>query len=525
MMLNAVLFAMCFAFSSAALRDYPTPEMYADALKYLGATCDAVTANGCNAFQLPMYSGTSFVPSLVAKVTSDKVFIDTTQSRSQDTSVEYETSVSSVTKSDTTGFDIGGGLPVPQLSALFSLGVQHSQLVSTMHEKDTTNYYSEISRQYTVFTASLNDSVTLLDTVQQAAMALPDACNTPSEEELWLAFFTKFGTHYVKSVTFGGTMKMYTFLQSSVEKDARIKQSDWNMNFAAKFDKMANINFTFPSSSAQQSYEAFSTYTFSEEFFSYGGDQSVQMYYDWLKTVETHPAPVHTTISSLKDLIDTGKDFDSAFQMYLTRCPHTDNGICNGYGGCDLQQQICNCASMTYKETDGNCYAECPSDCGGQQQGQCRFGKCKCTVNADGFGFMGSDCSIKCGVREYTIDGDTCFRNAQDEVINHCTADGCDLQGGTCWCQKYKISDSDMQASNVVTGTYLGATYECDTSKRAECITCDCMTTIECTYGYSGRCPGAPTHTIVANSSSHNNARAVPIKHGNTRTSGKAHTD
>ena len=45
-----------------------------------------------------------------------------------------------------------------------------------------------------------------------------------TNEVKWFHFFERFGTHYVKKVSYGGVMRMSLFLKSSVKEDARIKK-------------------------------------------------------------------------------------------------------------------------------------------------------------------------------------------------------------------------------------------------------------------------------------------------------------
>jgi len=299
-------------------------------------------------------------------------------------------------------------------------------------------------------------------------------------------------------VSFGGSMKMFTFLESSVTDDSKIASSDWNFNLGAQFMQKAGIQFKFGSQKQQDSFNAFQSYTFNQEFFSLGGDETVSVYQSWLRTVKAKPAPIHTNLGSLKDFIDSSKDYDGAFAAYLQYCPHTSaNGICNGFGSCDFEKQACTCSPGTYAESDGNCYPTCQDNCNGN--GACVEGKCQCTVNDDGFGFTGTTCDTKCGTKTYDAGSGQIWTVPQDDslALDKCTSASCDNNAGaTCWC-KYKAGydDDDMQASYADTQTN-DDTYKCDApddhcSQGIWPWSGDCNThqVITCQYGDGASCP------------------------------------
>ena len=185
----------------------PVPSsMMEQAQKYLGSRCDSATAAGCNPLQLPLFDSSSFVPHRLAAVAPSSVFVDGTEKVTKDNMVDIDESASSVASTASKGFGISAAVPFRGI--MFSLGLQFQDLAAHMHTDNSLNYYSEVSRTYTVFTASLNNTITLLPEVTQAVAALPASCASPSDEQKWFAFFAKYGTHYVKSVSFGGIMKM-----------------------------------------------------------------------------------------------------------------------------------------------------------------------------------------------------------------------------------------------------------------------------------------------------------------------------
>ena len=483
----------------------PDNDKYALGMKYLGAMCDGLTSKGCNPFQLPLYDATeSFVPSLLVSVDKSSIFLDTTQSTSIANNVKLSQSASAVSSSDASGFGIGASGTFDHI--LFSLGLSHQELVNKMHTSTSVNFYSEISRKYTVFTTSIDGTVPLKPSVAADVAALPAAASTPEDQQKWFSFFSKYGTHYVKSVSFGGEMKMYTFVESAVTKDAKVSSNDWNFNLGAQFMQLAGIDFTWGSQSQKDSFNAFSGYTFNQQFFSLGGDQSVSKYDQWLGTVKANPAPIHTSIGPLKDFIDASKDYDSAFAAYVQYCPNTEaGGICNGFGGCNFKTQTCNCVQGTEVGDGGNCYPTCQNNCNGN--GVCTDGICQCNVNADGFGWSGNSCQTKCGSKTFDAGSNHVWNVPGDpeKIMDRCTSASCDnYAGATCWCRS---KDDEPDWDDGMVASYADQqncwnTYKCGAADN-HCSTghwpwsgwCNCVQVITCSYGQGQACNNANTLT------------------------------
>eukprot|EP00462_Mataza_sp_D1_P022698 CAMPEP_0175131156 /NCGR_PEP_ID=MMETSP0087-20121206/6386_1 /TAXON_ID=136419 /ORGANISM="Unknown Unknown, Strain D1" /LENGTH=699 /DNA_ID=CAMNT_0016413415 /DNA_START=118 /DNA_END=2217 /DNA_ORIENTATION=+ len=454
------------------------------ALEYLGARCDSLVAVGCNPYQLPVYNGQVFAPKRVFVQYDRAVYIDPTQHRSETTSVDLSETAGSNTESVVNGFGISGS--VPYQGATFSLGVSHQSLVESMSSYSSLNYYGEMHRQYTTFGAAFTDTPPLTPEFKAAVNVLPANCTSPSDQQAWFSFFSVWGTHYIKSMNFGGVMKLSIFVHSSVSQDAKIQKSDWNFNLGATFDNMAGIAVNFPSDRQKQSYQEMSQYTFNQKFFAVGGDQSIKNYSQWLKTVKSSPAPVQSTLGSFADFFPGSKDFSGALTAYFQVCPHTDSGICNGYGSCNFQESTCKCADGAYLDSaDNNCYPQC--NCNGH--GTCSKGVCQCDVNSDGFGYTGPNCQAKCGTKTYDAGNGRCW-----DVPNY---DGSIMDLGNnndvCFCRSI-IDDSDMNVKSSDDQSFCGFdTYNCPSNDYVcECTfgiePCHCYQTITCIYGNGDSC-------------------------------------
>eukprot|EP00756_Hemistasia_phaeocysticola_P025158 Hpha_TRINITY_DN15990_c0_g8::TRINITY_DN15990_c0_g8_i1::g.74369::m.74369 len=438
--------------------------------------------------------------------------------------------MSSVSINEAHRFGIMGSDTVKHM--LFSLGISHEKLSHKMFNSDITNYYSEVSRRFIVFRASLNDTVTLRPEVAAVVADLPATCCTdPADQQAWFDFFQKYGTHYVSEVSFGGQMKMYTFVQSTVRSDDVITEADWNFNVGAQFMNNSGIGFSFANEHQQESFNKFGDYTFDQHFISIGGDQSVTVYDQWLKTVQASPAPIQTTVKPLSELLapaGLSSTFEDAFSAYLMYCPHTDEGVCNGLGVCDWTTQTCNCDDGTTADADGNCYPLCLDNCNGH--GTCTKGVCTCYVDSYGIGYSGPTCATKCGSHTFDAGPGYCWGKHDGEgLLDPCIPPHtCDnLAGATCWCRGFGY-DNDMVASYApsLKGT---ESYKCGgTGYRCHAWGvgyCSCHQIITCTYGAGGACPTNAKRALTkhmpplwANNRTHPSPEGVRLVYGTPRT-------
>ena len=124
---------------------------------------------------------------------------------------------------------------------------------------------------------------------------------------------------------------MRTFVENSVDKDDQLTSSDWTANLGAQFDSLAGINVSFYDSSEQDAFNTFQAYSFDQEFYSSGGDQTITGDYNaWVASIPSSPAPFETKIGSLQDLLGPNKDFDQAFQVwYDVTCAGGSFSVCD----------------------------------------------------------------------------------------------------------------------------------------------------------------------------------------------------
>jgi hypothetical protein len=305
---------------------------------------------------------------------------------------------------------------VPNNNLTFSGSFQHKSLVKEMHTDAHTLYYSEVSRRRISFTVTLKQPIELAfnPNFASAIKALPAKTMSPDDENQWIKFYEMYGTHYVKKVFFGGIKRLTTLIDSGVQKDSRMNESDWSAALRAKFDGV----FYIPSANtiSKEKLQAFTTHCNTPTKLTVGGDLRIDDWEHWTATVDNNPAPIRTLLGPISELFDDDEKADTAvtiLKAYFGACPNTpDNGICNGYGSCGFTNKTCNCtsASGSYKDqADKNCYPLCPHNCNNDHDGgTCKKGKCVCKkliLKSSGevvAGYTGLDCKTKCGgTKEY----------------------------------------------------------------------------------------------------------------------------
>ena len=240
------------------IQDPGTKDPFKDQSRaYLGSHCNAIDGSGCNPTQLPMYTNARYIPTVMLKTTDVDVAIDAHERISEITSVKYNRHVSEHMGVVARSFGLNGGglMPTDGGVLAFSTHFGHSELIKHMGLSDMRAFYAKMSRTYTVFSAELrpqragNGSVPFKyqPSFDHDVRQLPDGAPTDvAALEKWQCFFDKWGTHYVKSVTFGGELAMRTFIDKRATADTKTKDSNWNFNLDMMFRTSAGlpINFT-----------------------------------------------------------------------------------------------------------------------------------------------------------------------------------------------------------------------------------------------------------------------------------------
>lgn len=473
-----------------------TPESVPVAI--IGARCNSLTGEACNPWQLPLCSGEVFIPSYLFQAGPQEVAYDHVERHDQEVHVSMSERVFDISQQNALDFGIGFSVPVPW--GAFSLSAKYRSLVQQMHQETSMNYYAEISERYILYTVHLSKTPEVKE-VRAMVGKLPREPKDDQDFAKWFAFFETYGTHYVKSVAYGGEMRLTLFVEAQVEKDEKVKKANWGFNLRALFQKMIHVNVPFGKDHTKQEFDSFSQYTYQQDFHAIGGDQSNRNYTEWLASVKKNPAPVKTELGLISDFLEiSNSEFMMILQSYFTACPSTDLGSCNGYGLCNFQKRRCDCdPELADLDKDGKCYPKCRGNCSGH--GQCVKGKCECDFNKDyAMGFWSPPgmrpCSEPCGQKVYDkgTSGALCCPWESN----------CDLFSGLmgeqegapdCFCQKTCPFDKVKGVGEIHSSFYMApVTYSCMDRKMIcgpVAVTCPAYRKITCLHGTGVTCPQA----------------------------------
>ncbi|CAE7383077.1 c9 [Symbiodinium sp. KB8] len=487
------------------------PENHAP---YLGGQCNILTGSSCNPVQMPLFTEGSYAPAYLFRVSSDRIVTDNTERMDGEDQVSVDTEISEVSTSTAKDLGLSGKLPAGGGHVAFSGGANFRSLAQTMDVYNTQKYYSLIKRRYITHSQFLSSDAwrAAASSFQDAVKHLPRSPKSDAEYAQWFQFFENHGTHYVKEVGYGGTLRMSAFVSSEVRSSKVIRQSSWGFFLGAMFNKKIGADVRYNESHMQQQMDEFASYTSDVVFHAVGGDQTQSKYQDWLRTVKEKPAPVRTLLGSVEDFLPESIEFKQILERYFSRCPHTDSlGVCNGYGLCDFSNGSCECQVQgAYKEKDGRCYPVCRGNCSGN--GVCSLGKCSCFV--DGVYNIGytslpgkEPCSTACGSHVFDAGSGRVWcragasrTNSECEVLAYTKHE---TTSPTCWCQEVLkhhhgvdiVGESDLPDDQQGTGH---DTFDCVGEKACKVdiwpwSTCPAYQVIRCHHGASD-CPADAPH-------------------------------
>lgn len=243
---------------------------------------------------------------------------------------------------------------------------------------------------------------------------------------------------------------------------------------------------------SQSEFDTFTSAMWGHDFRGVGGDQKVEKYDDWVKTVQGRETVIKTEIgilSELSQLDDIQSGFGAALESYFTVCPSTDaSGVCNGLGTCNFETHQCQCMHGSDLGDDGSCHggALCPNNCNGR--GDCRgspgsVGQCQCHMIDDHFGYGGESCEANCGSK--TISPPFSLNTQSPPDLD-------------CYCRNNAIEGRKDAGNDMVAKSYttrgigpFGCVYGCNGDHKAcnpHVPGYDTVVDLHCQYGELASC-------------------------------------
>ena len=180
---------------------------------------------------------------------------------------------SSVSDTDATSFGIQASVPIHGVS--MSLGPEYHSLIKDMDFYSTRNYYGEVERQFTVFTAQILDpaSLPLAPAFKRAIDGLPDGASSDADVASWLAFFSS-GEPIMSRLLSLGQDSPHVLRELLSEDRLILSQSDWIFNLKASFNVKCGLKTSWAGNRTEAVYEV-QTYMKNTNFFGIGGDPAL----------------------------------------------------------------------------------------------------------------------------------------------------------------------------------------------------------------------------------------------------------
>lgn len=226
---------------------------------------------------------------------------------------------------------------------MFSAGFQSDQVRRETFGQSEAQYFMESYLTYELYRDSL-DANTWSSVFLEAVRNLP-SLNESLARDKYFAFFNSFGTHYVSSVSWGGSkFASYSLSQSAVQKG---EISESNIELFASLKLQAQLGIKSPEATAAwskttqdewQKFDQQAKTVHSTEII--GGDPSIENHILWLRSVRANPmrisqklSPYHVAVQRFDP--ERGADLAVMLQEYFLACQSDKDGnVCSGHGVC-----------------------------------------------------------------------------------------------------------------------------------------------------------------------------------------------
>eukprot|EP00942_MAST-04A_sp_MAST-4A-sp1_P004712 g4712.t1 len=268
---------------------------------------------------------------------------------------------------NTIGNSWAGSLGISYLSGMFGASIGFSNIVSTARNQETKNYYVAANAVYKMFVAKIKDN--LPECQNQVSAALMEELKrlpgqyTSESQKAYFDIFKDFGTHYVSTVTSGGSVMMESFMSSKNIQNTDSTQSDFNLALEllweghVKKGPDVDLKTNHGHNSSSQQRAEYLVSNSQNKLIVRGGDitlipfptpgsgmKVLPSWDGWLKTLNDidKVIPVAFTLGNLVELPGIPRSLYSnlkrAYNDYLQVCPHSgpDDRVCSDQGVCNF---------------------------------------------------------------------------------------------------------------------------------------------------------------------------------------------
>jgi len=214
-------------------------------------------------------------------------------------------------------YEIGAGGAYSGFSGSFSSSASYTRL--QQYTRNTQNFIEHTRCEISLYTLEWTMpklSAKFIKTVQ----ALPKKMETPEQEKLYMDVLSKFGTHWAKSMNYGG--RGYQEFQTDTKRVGSMLEDKVNVSIAAEVALGISAKIDGQSEKAIKLAETFMSKSDSSAIDWLGGDPAAS-FNEWVKSVPNDPIPREISFRELPELLRgdlvQDKDIDEK-RAHLEEC-------------------------------------------------------------------------------------------------------------------------------------------------------------------------------------------------------------
>ena len=154
------------------------------------------------------------------------------------------TEMREVSKDNANSFGIGASTP----DDLFGGSIGYSSVFNSMFSRGNRNFYGHTSIDYSLWVASVEANPKANSEMAAAIEALPtlhDKETSNDDLNKYFAFFATYGTHYVKTIEYGGKMSIIVEISSQSTESKSMTQQELSLNLQATLQETIKLNASY----------------------------------------------------------------------------------------------------------------------------------------------------------------------------------------------------------------------------------------------------------------------------------------